>query len=96
MGFSYESRYSHVDEGKEKYSDLEGKFNILKTEKAEKLNSESLKPIETEITHIKHKANINMRMQDQDRRNNLVIVGIEEKISETQDDLDKNMFERQL
>ena len=75
----------------EKYSELEEKFNTLKTERAEKVNSDSLKPIETEITHIKHKANINMRMQDQDRRNNLVIVGIEEKISETQDDLDKNV-----
>ena len=51
-------------------------------------NDISLKPIEKEITNIKHKANINMRMNDQDRRNNLVIIGIQENVTETQEEVE--------
>ena len=80
-----------------KCNDLEEElFNALKA-KAEDMKNDSLKPIETEITHIKHKANINMRMQDQERRNNLVIIGMEENVDETQEEVDnkiKNIFQK--
>ena len=51
------------------------------------------KSLEEEISHIKHKTNINQRMQDQDRRNNLVIVGIKESKNETTDEIDKKVNE---
>ncbi len=42
-----------------------------------------LAPIENEIINMKHKENVKQRMNDQDRRNNLVIYGVKEGKNET-------------
>ena len=74
-----------------KLAKLEKHMETAKNNKPD--NIDSLKPIEKEITNMKHKANINMRMNDQDRRNNLVIIGIKENVNETQEEVDDKIKE---
>jgi hypothetical protein len=70
----------------EKYTNLETEVKTLKEQK--KNNSKSLvAPLQNEITNLKHKTNINQRMTDQDRRNNVVIHGIKESKDESAEEL---------
>ena len=52
-----------------------------------KVDSNDLAPLQTQITTMKHASNIAQRMNDQDRKNNVVFHGIEETKGESQKQL---------
>ena len=65
---------------------LEEEIKVLRDTKSDSNKKSLLGPIQREITNMKHQQNINMRMTDQDRRNNLVITGVAESINEKEEE----------
>jgi len=77
---------NEVTKLEEKYSKLESEITEIKN-KASSENNAIVAPIQSEISHIKHKSNMHQRMTDQERRNNLVFHGIHESKDENKNDL---------
>ena len=76
-----------------KVTSLEEKCSTLESEiievrkQASSNNDAIVAPIQSEISHLKHKSNMQQRMTDQERRNNLVFHGIIESKDENKKDL---------
>ena len=72
---------------------LEEEIKVLRDTKGDSSKKSLLGPIQKEITNMKHQQNINMRMTDQDRRNNLVITGVTETMNEKEEDTHEKIKE---
>ena len=65
----------------ERITKIENELKSVKDKN--KVNSKDFAPLQTQITTMKHASNIAQRMNDQDRRNNVVIHGIGESKGES-------------
>jgi uncharacterized protein (UPF0335 family) len=80
----------------EKCATLESEITEV-TKQASSNNNAIVAPIQSEISNLKHKSNMQQRMTDQERRNNLVFHGIMESKDENKKDLNdkvKNILDK--